>query len=214
MNVLVIGDLHTPFTLEDYLDHCKSTRDKFQCDQVVFIGDQIDNHYPSFHESDPDGWGGKDELELSISKLEPWHKEFPKAYVTQGNHDLIVMRKVFSGGIPKQWLRDYNDVLGTHGWDWQDQVEIDGVLYCHGTGGQAKTKAKGNMQSTVCGHYHTHMYVEWMVGTKFRIFAMQVGCGINHKTYAMAYGKWFKKPAIACGVVLGGEVAINIPMNL
>jgi hypothetical protein len=30
----------------------------------------------------------------------------------------------------------------------------------------------------------------------------------------MAYGKHFKKPAIGCAVIFGGQYAINEPMNL
>ena len=44
---------------------------------------------------------------------------------------------------------------------------------------------------------------------------MQTGCGINHETYAMAYCKYGKKPAIGCGVILNnGKLPINILMEL
>ena len=48
-NVLVIGDIHEPFTLEGYLEFCKEQYDRFNCDTVVFIGDIIDNAFSSFH---------------------------------------------------------------------------------------------------------------------------------------------------------------------
>ena len=88
------------------------------------------------------------------------------------------------------------------------------MLYEHGEGGQAKTKAKNNMMSSVCGHTHTQAYVEWLVGKKYRVFGMQVGCGVDASTYAAAYAKNFKKQAIGCGVVLGGHTAINVLMPL
>jgi hypothetical protein len=43
---------------------------------------------------------------------------------------------------------------------------------------------------------------------------MQVGCGIDFNSYAMAYAKAGKKPAIGCGVIINGEVAINRMMEL
>ena len=46
------------------------------------------------------------------------------------------------------------------------------------------------------------------------MFGCAVGCGIDSKSYAMAYGKNFKKPAIGCAVVFGGTHAINEPMHL
>ena len=59
--ILVIGDIHAPFTLHGYLDFCKETYAIYNCNQVIFIGDIIDNHYSSFHTTDPDGMGGGDE---------------------------------------------------------------------------------------------------------------------------------------------------------
>ena len=43
---------------------------------------------------------------------------------------------------------------------------------------------------------------------------MQVGCGIDAKSYAAAYAKNFKRQAIGCGVVIGGHTAFNCLMNL
>ena len=40
--VLVIGDLHEPFTKVGYLQFCKSIYKKYNCNKVIFIGDCID----------------------------------------------------------------------------------------------------------------------------------------------------------------------------
>jgi len=42
--ILVIGDLHCPFELDGYLDFCLETYEAHYCNQVIFIGDIIDNH--------------------------------------------------------------------------------------------------------------------------------------------------------------------------
>ena len=212
--VLVIGDLHEPFCLDGYLDHCKKTYAQHNCNRIVLIGDCLDNHYSSYHEADPNGLGAGDELELAIRKLKRWHKAFPEADVTIGNHDRLIRRKAFSGGIPKQWIKEYADVLNVPGWNFTERVVIDGVQYIHGESGRASKKAKDDMMSTVQGHRHTEMFTEFVVGANFKIFGCAVGCGINHESYAMAYGKNFKKPAIGCAVVFGGKYAINVPMNL
>jgi len=211
---LVIGDLHEPFCLDEYLDHCIETYQKHNCNQVVFIGDVIDNHYSSYHESDPDGMGGGDELDEAIDRLARWYKAFPKAHVTIGNHDRLMRRKAFSGAIPKRWIKEYSDVLQTPDWIYTERVVIDGVQYIHGESGRATKKAKDDMMSTVQGHRHTEMFTEFVVGANFKIFGCAVGCGIDHLSYAMAYGKNFKKPAIGCAVVFGGHHALNVPMNL
>jgi predicted phosphodiesterase len=211
--ILVIGDIHAPFVLKGYLDFCKDTYAKYNCNQVIFIGDIIDNHYSSYHEADPDGMGGADELAYAISVIADWKEAFPVADVLIGNHDRLIMRKAFSSSIPKQWIKGYNEVLGTD-WNWVDRIVYDNVQYVHGEGGTARTKAKNDMMSTVQGHIHTEAYTDWIVGRNFRIFGTQVGCGVDSTSYAAAYAKNFKKQAIGCAVVLGGSTSINCLMEL
>lgn len=213
-NVLAIGDLHLPFGLEGYLEHCVETYNKYKCNEVVFIGDIIDNHASSYHETDPDGHSAGQELRLAISQVKLWYDAFPKASVIIGNHDRLIMRKAYSSGLSKLWIKDYADVLGTPNWKFIESIEIDNVLYIHGEGGTARSRARRDLQSIVQGHLHSQAYIEWIVGSKFKIFGMQLGCGINAKSYAMAYGKEGPKPAIACGVILQGITPINIMMEL
>ena len=213
-NVLVIGDLHEPFCLDNYLEHCVETYNKYKCNEVVFIGDIIDNHASSYHETDPDGHSAGQELKMAIQRIKQWYQAFPKATIIIGNHDRLIMRKAYSSGLSKMWIKDYAEVLGTPGWNFTESIEIDDVLYIHGEGGTARARVRRDLQSIVQGHLHSQAYIDWCVGAKFKLFGMQIGCGIDHKSYAMAYGKEGPKPAIACGVVLQGEVPINIMMNL
>ena len=130
--VLVIGDIHAPFERKDYLQFCIDTYNKWNCNTVVFIGDIIDNHYSSYHETDADGLGGGEELDLAIKSISKWYKAFPNAYVTIGNHDAIIMRKAQTSSIPSQWIKNYSEVLGTEGWEFVTDVVIDDVRYVHG----------------------------------------------------------------------------------
>ena len=213
--ILVIGDLHEPFCLDGYLDFCKETYQNFNCNKVIFIGDVIDNHYSSYHESSADGLGGKYELEQAIKKLSKWYKAFPIADVTLGNHDRIIIRKAQTSNIPSKWIKEYRDVLETPKWNFVTDVYYDGVRYVHGDkSGKPRMAAKRDMVSTVSGHYHTDFYVEWLFGKTRAIFALATGCGIDSKSYAMSYMQGGKKEAIGCGVVIGGHTAFNVKMNL
>jgi hypothetical protein len=142
-----------------------------------------------------------------------WKEAFPVADVIIGNHDRLIMRKAFSSDVPKEWIKSYNEVLGTN-WNWTERIVYDNVQFVHGEGGTARTKARNDMMSTVSGHIHTQAYTEWLVGRNFKVFAMQVGCGVDASSYAAAYAKNFKRQAIGCGVVLGGHTAINCLMEL
>jgi UDP-2,3-diacylglucosamine pyrophosphatase LpxH len=212
--ILVIGDLHCPFELDGYFDFCKETYANYNCNQVIFIGDIIDNHAFSYHEPDPDGMSAGDELQVAIEDVKKWYNTFSDADVLVGNHDRMAARKAMTGGIPKVWIKSYNDVLGTPKWNWTERIVYDDVQFVHGEGGTARTKAKNDMMSTVQGHIHTQAYTEFTVGRKFKVFGMQVGCGVDSKSYAAAYAKNFKKQAIGCGVIIGGHTAINCLMEL
>ena len=122
--ILVVGDIHAPFTLDGYLEFCKDVYDKYLCNQVIFIGDILDNHYSSYHETDPNGMSGADELEIAIAQVTEWSEAFPVADVIIGNHDRLIMRKAFSSAVPKEWIKSYNEVLGTN-WNWTERIVYD-----------------------------------------------------------------------------------------
>jgi len=212
--VLVVGDLHAPFDLEEYLDHCKKVYDEFSCDTVVFIGDLLDSHFASFHETDPDGLGGGDELDIAIEHIQRYYEAFPEATILIGNHDRMAYRKAFSGGVPKQWVRDYKEVLNTPNWNYVNEYIIDNCLYMHGEGGTARTRYKSEGQSVIQGHLHTQAYIEWLFSREERKFSMQVGTGIDFDAYAFGYAKRGKKPALSCGVIINGSQAFLMPMEL
>ena len=214
-NILVIGDLHEPFCLDEYLYWCQEQYETYFCTEVVFIGDIIDNHYSSYHETSADGMGGADELELSIKRIKRWSQAFPKATVIIGNHDRMIMRKAQTSAIPSKWIKSYQEVLEVPNWNFVERYEKDGVQYIHGEGGTARTKCRADMMNTVQGHLHTQCYTEHYVGKNFRVFGCQVGCGIDFSSYAMAYAKYGKKPAVGCAVILNnGTLPINLLMPL
>lgn len=212
-NVLVIGDIHEPFCLDGYLEHCKTQMRKYQCSEVVFIGDVIDSHYSSFHRADPDGYGAGDELERAVDKIQEWYKAFPKAKVCIGNHDAIIRRKAFDSGVSKAWVRDFDEVLGVEGWDFKEDHIIDSVLYVHGTGTSGRSAAANKSLEFNCPVVQGHIHTEASVIYNGSNWGMQVGCGVDRDSYAMAYAKHFAKSyKLSCGVVLNnGTLPIVIP---
>jgi metallophosphoesterase superfamily enzyme len=201
-NVLVIGDLHEPFTRKGYLQFCIEIYNKYKCNEVVFIGDLIDNHFSSFHDTDPDGHSAGEELDMAKKNISKWYDAFPQAKVCIGNHDAIPYRKGFNSGISKKWIKSIGDVLETPNWQFAEEWDIDDVLYCHGTGRSAEKRMRHDLTSVVQGHYHSVSYLKYAVGRLDVLFAMQIGCGVYDKSYAMAYGRHFDKMHINCGIVL------------
>ena len=219
--ILVIGDTHLPFEHRHYLEFCKETQKKFKCNSVVHIGDLVDNHAISYHEHDPNGMSPKEEMDLAKKHLVKWFKAFPEVKICKGNHDRMVDRKGRTVGLPDEVFKPFRDI-----WElpvkWQDDwyFIIDKVLYKHGTGYSGKyphiQAAHDNRMSTVIGHCHSVAGVEWSASDHDIVFGLSTGCGIDRKTYALAYEKNFKKkPILSCGVVTdNGKNALCVPMKL
>ena len=218
-NILVIGDLHEPFCLDSYLDFCKEQYKVHECNQVIFIGDVIDNHFSSYHETygGNELMTGSDELEFAIKRIARWYQAFGDVgtKVIIGNHDRLIMRKAQTSAIPSKWIKSYKEVLEVPNWEFVERYVQDDVQYIHGEGGTARTKCRADMMNTVQGHLHTQCYTEHYVGQNYRIWGTQTGCGINFSEYSFAYAKAGRKPAIGCVVVKdNGTLPINLLMEL
>ena len=209
MRVLIVGDLHEPVSHPAYLKFCKDIYKKYTCNAVIFIGDIADWHAVSRYVKEPSCPGPKDEYKLAREKIQKWYKAFPKAKVCIGNHDERPERLAKTVSIPPDLMKSYNDMWGTPGWIWDWDFTIDNVYYLHGTdtGGihPAWNNMTKNLMSTVMGHCHARAGYNWKTTPAKRIFAMDVGCGIDVKAWQFVYGRHCKdRPILGCGVVING----------
>lgn len=217
MTVGVIGDTHIPFEMPGYLSFVKRVFKRWNVDRVVHIGDVVDNHALSYHESDPDGYSAGDEATRVDQKLELWYKAFPDIDVLLGNHDKLPERKAKTYGLSQRLIKSFVEIWHTPP-KWRvhpGQIEIDGVIYTHGTGSSGKNAALNlaiaKMQSVVVGHSHSFAGVQTIRGRE-HIFGMNVGCGIDEDAYAFEYGQYHKyRPTLGCGIVVDGKRAYFEP---
>ena len=192
--ILVIGDLHIPVVRPGYLQFCQDLYKQWRCDKVVFIGDLVDFHSISFHPKHPDCPGPKHEYEEAMAVVADWHEAFPKAKICIGNHDERVKRLAATVSIPEIFLRSYNEVWGAKGWDWQNNHVIDDIYFAHGHGMGGGVYPAANMvrtmlMSVAVGHFHSAFGVKWFANPTRRIFALDVGCGIDDKAKQFAYAQ-------------------------
>lgn len=203
--IMTIGDLHAPFTLEGYLDFCKYVYDKYDINKVIFMGDIIDNHYSSYHETDPSGYNADDEFDLAREIIQEYYKAFPNATVLIGNHDAIILRKFKTAGLSKNWVKDFKISLGTPNWKYVNSLLMDDIFFYHGVGRKPRLKAKDEGMSCVAGHYHSESYVHWYQNAQGRKwFALQVGTGIDKDNYAFDYAKHGKTAQLNVGIIING----------
>lgn len=220
MTVGIIGDTHAPWTHPDYLKFCYETFNKYKCSRIVHIGDEVDLHAMSFHEHNPNGLSAESEAERAMEELRRWYKTFPKVDVMVGNHSSLPFRQATAAGIPKRFLKFYEDIWeAPKGWKWHDELDLDHVRYIHGTGSSgaqgAINRAIRGRQSTVIGHIHSFGGVNYHANDNDIIFGLNVGCGIDVRAYAFEYGKPFvNKPTLGCGIVKNGHEAFFVPMSL
>lgn len=216
MIVGVIGDTHIPYTLDGYLEFCQDVFDDYGVDKVVHIGDLIDNHSLSFHDSEPLLQGVTGEWRDAREVLRDWYRAFKNLTLIQGNHDRIPARRLTKIGMaPSIYLRPLQEIYDMpSGWDIVEDMVIGDVLYHHGetaTGVNGFRKdAEARMVSTVTGHNHSNAGISATATSQELIWGLAVGCGVNVRHMAFAYGRNFaRKPVIACGVVYNGEPIIE-----
>lgn len=217
--VLLIGDSHIPYEHKDYLKFCKAVSQKYQCKIYVHVGDEVDNHAISFHDTDPELLSPGAELEKAIVRLGGWEEAFPGMTLLTSNHGSLVIRKFKHHGIPIHYLKTFQEVYGTPTFEWVEDVLIEtklGLVYgCHGKSGTYGKLAKEMGCSAFQGHFHGKREVTWHVtagGERFNLF---VGCGIDRKSLAFAYGKnHIPKPALGCAVIDKEGIPHLVKMHL
>lgn len=207
--ILVISDMHTPYGHPDTVDFLKALKRKYSFDKVVCIGDEVDYHALSFHDSDPDLLGAGQELEDAIAALSPIYKMFPRVDVVESNHGSMVLRKALVTGMPRRLLKSYNDILlAPKGWKWSDDLSLNtplGPVYFHHSRGAALKTSQAYGMSHVCGHQHEQFNISYWSTPEKLLFAMTTGCLIDRRSYAFAYNKTnLKRPIIGVGVIIDG----------
>jgi hypothetical protein len=217
--ILVVSDMHIPYQHVDTVDFLKALNKKYKFDKVVCIGDEVDYHAISFHDSDPDLPSASDELELSRKQLRSLYKEFPEMDIVESNHGSLVYRKALASGLPKAFFKTYNDILNApKGWKWQFDLKLNTplgkVYFCHGKSGSPGKLASLYACSCVQGHFHQTSQVMY-IGTPDKLmFDMHVGCLVNDHSLALGYNKLIpKRPIISVGIIINGIPQI-IPMVL
>ena len=193
-SVLIISDTHIPYHVPELMEFLKLLKKKYKPDRVIHIGDEVDKHAMSFHDSDPDLPSAGDELKLSIPVIKQLEKMFPKMDLLDSNHGSLVFRRAYKHGIPKAYIKKYNDFLQVgKGWKWHDDLVIDTplgkVYFCHGKSPDILKLAQSMGMSCVSGHYHSLMGVRWFGNSLGLYYGLQVGCMIDSKSLAFRYNK-------------------------
>jgi len=218
-SLLVISDMHHPYSHPDTLPFLTALKNKYKFDKVVCIGDEIDNHAISFHDSNPDLPSAGDELKKAIASLKPLYKLFPDVTVVESNHGSLVYRKALANGLPQAVFRSYNEILqAPKGWKWVFDTIVDtelGPIYlCHGKTGAAGKLASQYGMSSIQGHFHEKAQITYISTPEKLMFDAHTGCLADDKSLALGYNKVNpKRPIVSVIIVIRGIPQI-VPMVL
>lgn len=219
--VLVIPDLHAPYQHPDTLRFLRAVKEQMQPDLVVSLGDELDYHAMSFHDSDPNLDSAGAELERGKKFLRKLHAEFPNVLVCHSNHGSMTYRRAKAHGIPVQLVRKYRDIvfpgLDARGWSWADSWKIKTplgpVMFKHQSSG-ILADAAHNGCNLVVGHSHGNFSVEYCASSAHLYYGCYSGCLVDKDSLAFAYGRLSKnKPIIGCTLILNGRPTL-VPMVL
>lgn len=217
--ILIISDTHIPYHHPDLIPFLKDLKKVLKPDRVIHIGDELDKHAMSFHDSDPDLPSAGDELRLSLPIIKELEQLFPIVDLLDSNHGSLVYRRSLKHGIPKAYLKDYREFLQVgKGWTWHDDLTVKTptgpVYFCHGKVADVLKLAQSMGMSCVQGHYHSSFNIKYYGNSLGLYFGLQVGCLINKDSLAFRYNKTQRaRPLIGCGAIIDGLPKL-IPMVL
>lgn len=209
--VLVISDTHFPYNHVDVIPFLRALKKKYKFDLVVHIGDEVDYHAISFHDSDPDLLSPGDELQAAIRRLKPLYKLFPEVHVIESNHGSLVYRKGKAMGLPRSVLRSYRDILeAPKGWQWHFDLKIrlsngQDCYFHHSKGSNILGVSQAMGCNVVSGHEHSSFEIRYWGNSYALMWGLRVGCLIEDSSLAFAYNRTtLKRPVIGCAGILNG----------
>lgn len=207
--ILIISDLHIPYHHQDALAFLEHLKNKYQPTRIICMGDELDKHSLSFHDSDPDLASAGDELSKSLPVISKLQEMFPVMDILDSNHGSLVYRKAKHHGIPKAYVKDYNDVLGVgEGWKWNFDLTIQlpngtSCYFHHGKVSDVKKLSQMMGMSAVQGHFHETFKIDYWGNPVNLLFAMQTGCLIDDSSLAFSYNNVnIKRPIIGTGLII------------
>lgn len=216
-NILVIGDTHSPFEKEGYLEFCTDIKEKHKCTRIIHIGDEVDHCAVSNYQTPDGAFSSSKEFEKAKKQLHKWKEVFPIMDLLIGNHTKRPMKQANQAGIPLQMMRTYNEMWDIDKqWKWHDKLVIDETYFTHGTGmsgDRAAIRLATDLgMNVVIGHIHHTANVTYKTNAIGKsLFGMQVGCGVEESKYAFYYAKdCYKKGVISCATITDGVPQIHL----
>lgn len=212
--IMCVGDLQAPFHHPDALPFILAVAEKFHPDDVVLIGDELDQYFLSKFERDPDADNPRGEYERAIEFYRGFFSRFPKGRGVESNHvHGRIEKKRRLARFPKAYMRSFEEIIcAPPGWVWKPTVEIDGIMFAHGHRHRKNISREveyysnhlGKPTKIVFGHHHTEFGScgDMLVNGEI-VWGAYSGCLINRDEPAFDYTIRF--PALGVLMIIDGR---------
>jgi hypothetical protein len=231
---LIISDLHAPYQHPDALRFLAALQGKYDFDGISCVGDELDYHAMSFHDSDPDLDAAGRELQAGREVLWELETLFPQMDLCDSNHGSMLYRRGMAAGVPRHLLLSYQDAIFAvkkrdgsihrpknrgNGWRWHHSFafSLDSRRRCvmrHGMSISTRRNVEQSGMSFVQGHHHGTFEVVYNGTPDALNWGMTVGCLIDDGSLAFAYNRnTLRRPVIGCGGIIDGQPRL-FPMVL
>lgn len=218
--ILLISDLHIPYHHQDAVEFLVHLKEKYNPTRIICLGDEVDGHALSFHDNDPDLPSAGDEIRQALPVIAELFKIFPQMDILESNHGSLVWRKAKVFGIPKHYIKSYNEVLGVDsGWKWSFDLTVDlpNGQKCYMHHGKTSNIIQLSQQMGMCasqGHYHETFKIDYWGNSTGLYWGMQCGCLIDDNKLAFNYNNVnIKRPIIGTGLIIDSMPVLE-PMRL
>ena len=220
--MLALGCTQIPYHHKDLFIFLEEVVKAFRPNLFIHLGDEVDQMGMNFFDDDPDTeYSLVGEANANIKYMNMLRDIFgDKCIVLHSNHGSLLYRRAKKSGIPRQYLKEYNDLYKLPpGWTWRfeyiHELEDGRKIYFHH--GKAKPILKTSMTKGMCvvqAHYHDQFYVVYRSDGKRHLWQAQTGCLCDKDSLAMAYGKNnVAETVLGCLIIVNGT-PIPIPMKV
>lgn len=216
-SILLISDMHIPYHHKNTLEFLAHLKDKHKPTRIVCLGDEVDSAQLSFHDTSADLYSAGDELRAAQKVMKQLEKLFPKMDLLDSNHGSLIYRRAKHHGIPKHYIKGYNEILGVgEGWKWHNDMILympngEPVYFCHGKAQRGVQLSQNMGMSVVQGHHHSEFNIHYWSNPIKTFFSLQCGSLVDDTSLAMEYNKLtLKRPIIGTAVIIDGKPILEM----
>lgn len=192
-------------------------RDIVQPTLWIHGGDEVDFHQLSYHESSPDLPSAETERSQAYNFMQEFYRLSSSAptIVLASNHGSMVWRKSKTNGIPKHFIKPYEEVWDAPpSWKWVTRATLtlpDGTRcrFAHQMSTNMLTASQNLGMSAIGAHHHNQLGVRFWNNGENQLFGGNMGCLVDQQSLAMAYSNAnIKQCVLGCLAIINSEPVV------